>query len=146
MQRTLHGLLFTVEGATLWIFWLGKKSQSAVPAPPAPTTSLTTRHPLLFFLCPCFFSHANWGVSKAAIGIPHMWALDRNFAPRIHWASRSRVIRYEISRVTLGWAHLAGGHSFCLAIPMWRSKWISMTILFLKRQQGPAGFFIDEFQ
>ena len=24
-------------------------------------------------------------------------------------------------------------HSFCLAIPMWQSKWISMTILFLKR-------------
>lgn len=62
-----------------------------------------------------------------------MWAFDRNLH-QIHWASRSRVIHWNTqSYASVG----ASGprHLFCLAIPMWQSKWISMTILFLKRHR-----------
>lgn len=67
--------------------------------------------------------------AKMMIGIPHMWAFDQNLH-QDHGASQSGVIYCE-SYASVG----ASGprHSFCLAIPMWQSKWISMTILFLKR-------------
>lgn len=40
------------------------------------------------------------------IGFPYVLAFDQNLH-RDHAASRSSVIHYEISKVTLQWAHLA---------------------------------------
>lgn len=90
-----------------------------------------------------FFWHANQWASKALIWIPHMWAFDRNLNQDPLGKSIKGNSLWNIqSYASVG----ASGprHSFCLAIPMWQSKWISMTILFLKRLG--AARFIDEFQ
>lgn len=76
--------------------------------------------------------HANQWVSKVVIGIPHMLAFDRN----LHQDPRGKSIKGNSLWNIQSYASAdASGpsHSFCLAIPMWQSKWISMTILFLKR-------------
>lgn len=78
----------------------------------------------------CWFfivSLANQWVSKI-----HMWAFDQN----LHQHPGGKSIDGNSVWNIQGYAPTgaSGPHnSFCLAIPMWQSKWISMTILFLKR-------------
>lgn len=62
----------------------------------------------------------------------HTWVLDQN----LYQDPRCKSIKGNSLWNIQGYASTGTSgpcNSFCLGIPMWQSKWISMTILFLKR-------------